>query len=408
MQTRNSIRLAASVATAATVLTQATLNAQTWETVDDFQYPQGTNSGACALAGDAQGNLYAAGYGVDASNVRHALVMRSGDQGATWSTLQDYTYRPPTSTEFDGFCVDAAHNLYAVGSGSGQVFSHWLVRKSADGGATWTTADDYQLTSGLQAGANGCAADAAGNVYVIGSGEKTVTSRNGSTSQIWDWLVRKSSDAGATWTIVDQYEYPKTDASLPTDIIVTPAGLFVAGWIDGFHWIIRKSANGGLTWTTVSDYYPGSGFPSLTADSAGNIYAGGMTTVTKGTTHWYWTVRKGVSGGTSWATVDSFEYVPNQSGLHNSVGRHSMGVDVHGNVYAAGYGTDAAGVTHWLVRASGNQGASWSMVDDFQYASGSSSAANCFGGDAVGNIYTGGSGADLATGTHWLVRKTTP
>jgi len=46
-----------------------------------------------------------------------------------------------------GIGADASGNLYVVGSGNvldnGRDFSHWNVRKSTNGGNSWTTVDGW-------------------------------------------------------------------------------------------------------------------------------------------------------------------------------------------------------------------------------------------------------------------------
>src|SRR6266571_4138356 len=72
------------------LVTQAT-SAQTWSTVDDFQYSLGINSWATGLAKDPTGTIiYAAGDGQDASGLYHALAFKSIDAGTTWSLMDDY------------------------------------------------------------------------------------------------------------------------------------------------------------------------------------------------------------------------------------------------------------------------------------------------------------------------------
>jgi hypothetical protein len=411
------IRMTMALAATA-LLAQTQLPAQPWQTVDDFQYSPGKTACAWATGLDAQGNLYTAGWAYDAANIRHALVMCSSDQGATWATIQDFNYRPGTNTYFLSFAVDPAQNLYAIGVATMASLSgnpdHWIVRKSADHGATWTTADDFVPDSGVGDGRNvasGVAVDAAGNVYVVGMIHKRV----GKSSYSYEfWVVRKSSNAGATWTTVDQYGYPNAPESVANAVLATPAGLFVCGLSvatsgRGPQWVVRKSANAGTTWTTVDNFYSSTAFNqpnALTADAAGNVYVGGFSDIMGSYAH-YWVVRKGSNGGASWQTVDAFRYFPYPTTFtaNDALG---MGTDVLGNVYAVGGGTDANRVGHWMVRASANQGASWVTVDDFEYVSGPSSIPHSFGLDAAGNVYVGGEGRDPVSGYHWLVRKATP
>src|ERR1017187_2682505 len=152
------IRMTMALAATA-LLAQTQLPAQPWQTVDDFQHTPSKTACAWGSGLDAQGNLYTAGWAYDAANIRHALVMRSSDQSATWATIQDYNYRPGTNTYFLSFAVDPAQNLYAVGvadMSANPVYPrwHWIVRKSAEHGATWTTADDFVPDSGAGDGRN--------------------------------------------------------------------------------------------------------------------------------------------------------------------------------------------------------------------------------------------------------------
>ncbi len=405
------------VATAAiALLAQLQLPAQTWQTVDDFQYTAGKGAVALGAGLDTQGNLYTAGWADDAANIQHALVMRSSDQGVTWTTIEDFNYRPGTNTCFYAFGVDPAQNLYAVGLATMGSLDHWIVRKSADHGATWTTADDFVPDSGVSDGRNwasGVAVDGAGNVYVVGMAHQRV----GKSSYPYQfWVVRKSSNAGATWTTVDQYGYPNAPESVANAVLATPAGLFVCGLSvatsgRGPQWVVRKSANAGTTWTTVDNFYSSTAYNSpsaLTADAAGNVYVGGFSDDSAaGSYGHFWLVRKGTNGGASWQTVDAFRYFPYPTTFAANEAL-AMGTDALGNVYAVGLGTDASKVGHWVSRATANGGASWVTVDDFEYLSGKSSIPHCFGLDAVGNVYVGGLGRDSASVPHWLVRKATP
>src|SRR5205823_866623 len=73
--------------------------------------------------------------------------------------------------------------------------NHWLVRKSANGGASWSNDDDFQLTSLKNASASAIGTDFAGNVYVAGVA--------GDDSAALHAIVR--SNTGASWTTSDDY-----------------------------------------------------------------------------------------------------------------------------------------------------------------------------------------------------------
>jgi hypothetical protein len=385
------------------VAAPSTVPAQTWTTVDDFQYLAGHHSFAFGCGADGLGNFYVAGRGQDSANLNHALVMRSGDAGATWQTIEDYTYPSATATGFVKFGVDAAQNLYAMGSAAlGTSGTHWLVRQSAYQAATgtwaaWQTVDDFEYATGWDSGAQaGFAEDSSGNIYVAGYAYNP----SGSQAGLDVWLVRESSNGGATWQTVDTYQYD--GYSTPAmGIASTPAGVFVAGSGDG-HAIVRMTANAGQTWSIVDNYvYPNSGGSTLngiTVDNAGNLYTVGsatVTTVTKkgSTSQTYTVIRKGINGGTAWSTV----FVT--SNTINLLGGNAMGSDAAGNIYVIGR------APNWVVWKGTDAGTSWSVTDSFIY--GSASEPYGCASDTLGNVYVCGTGT-AANGDHWLVRKATP
>jgi hypothetical protein len=199
---------------------------------------------------------------------------------------------------------------------------------------------------------------------------------------------------------VDVYQY--SGYSTPAIAIASsPAGVFVAGY-GGLHWIVRKSTNAGQTWSIVDNYaYPnasGSGLGGLTVDNAGNLFTAGGVTVTtvakkSSTTQSYTVIRQGINGGTAWSNVLV---------CTNTLGVYGMGRDAAGNVYVVGYGPN------WVVWKGANSGTSWSVADSFRYDGLAASRAYGCVGDGLGNVYVCGYGTDSTGVDHWLVRKATP
>ncbi|MBI3850248.1 MAG: exo-alpha-sialidase [Verrucomicrobia bacterium] len=400
MKTLLSTRLA--LAGTLALFTHTTL-AQTWQTVDDFQYVADKNAQANAIAVDAQGNIYVAGMGYNGLvGYRVAIVRRSSDQGATWTTIEDYVNPNPTnhSVVYTAIGLDPAQNLYAVGmTGLGsQDSSRLIVRKSADGGATWGTALDVAIpyiVGGLaNAGTPGFAADASGAIYV------SVRLPGHST-------ILKSSDAGATWIAWNENGGVR-------GILGASAGLFTADSEEGAWGVVKKSLNGGATWTTVDSYSPpgfsGGNVEALCADWTGNLYVGGFANITvttgKGrnaisTTTYNWVVRKGTNGGTRWTTLP---IIPMDATLTGGW-LYGLDADPAGNLYAVGRVTDILGYPRWIVEKGTNQGATWAMVEDFgPWHSGFAMAVAC---DAAGCVYVCGGAFFPSTSpsSHWIVRK---
>jgi hypothetical protein len=146
-----------------------------------------------------------------------------------------------------GIGADAAGNIYVTGKAG----SHWLVRKSSNGGASWTTVDDYQVcvtvtnsikpfrttTTCYDAAATGFAADSNGNLFAVGYS----ASANGN-----QWIVRENPGGNTYWRTVDTFQASGNTGSQAFSICAGTAGdVYVAGTahgsLNGSRWIVRKN-----------------------------------------------------------------------------------------------------------------------------------------------------------------------
>jgi hypothetical protein len=175
------------------------------------------------------------------------------------------------------------------------------------------------------------------------------------------WIVRRSTNSGGSWSPVDSYQakagYPARAEAIA---IASSGAVYVAGMVQGFQkgnytllWTVRRSTDGGATWSLVDSFtLASSRRPSVLAGPtgvavtpSGQIYVCGYTETDAPT---QWLVRKGtpgINGSISWATVDNFQLAAGQSARPNAVTR-----DAFGNIYVAGQANDAAGAGHWIVR----------------------------------------------------------
>jgi hypothetical protein len=268
----------------------------TWSTVNLFQYVAGKNCGAGAMSADLSGNVYVVGTAADASGVGHWLVRRGSDGGTTWSSVDDISGARALGI---GFVPNAG--LFAMGSISTVTSSKnkttttspWVVRRSFDGGATWTTVDVLQPPSGYTASGQGIAADAQGNLYVAGRTTILVTSGHATTA-MGQWIVRKSSDGGNTWATVDAFSYVPGKASVafgigndPTrNVVVVGTGTDSAGYQ---HWLVRRPDSSGQ-WQTIDDYQLVAGKSAeaggVASDAAGHLLVTGAANDAAGVMHW--------------------------------------------------------------------------------------------------------------------------
>jgi hypothetical protein len=151
----------------------------------------------------------------------------------------------------------------------------WIVRRSANGGATWQTVDTFQLASGTASHALGVGGDALGNLYVVGSG--TVVSKGKSSSH---WIVRRSANGGGAWSTVDDYQLAASNSAAARCFAADANGnLLVAGQATsslGAHWIVRQNPGGSGAWTTMDDYQNASP-TAIAANTSGNVFVGGVS-----------------------------------------------------------------------------------------------------------------------------------
>jgi len=267
----------------------------------------------------------------------------------------------------------------------------WMVRTSTDGGDSWTSigGDTFQLNTRESAGANGFAADAAGNVYTCG---------NAFLKNVTHWIVRMLPAGGVNWQTVSDLTakgggYANGMCFYP-GYNLNPPAVFAVGWLNG-KWEVRRSRDHGLTWVSV-DSGAGLGNPKKAAcDSAGNIFVVGSRYLSSG-----WVVRMSSNGGTSWATM-----LDVSDGLINAA--RNVAADQQGNIWVAGMTSvesDTSAPRRWtVVRHNNNSNTpeSWSDSWNSRQNSFPGNYSDAFGiaADASGNnVFVTGTVQDWTDG----------
>jgi len=161
-----------------------------WTTVDDFQAVAGYDSWANSVAVDSSGTIFVAGLGGGAPATTNAL---------------------------------------------------WTVRRSKDGGSTWQTVDTPYRTDDHPGGPYGEAhtirVNDQGDIWA--AGEVTALASYGSTQRLM-WTVRRSRDGGDTWSFIEGGVELLPDDGVAFDITLDSSGnAYAAGYFND-HWTVRK------------------------------------------------------------------------------------------------------------------------------------------------------------------------
>jgi hypothetical protein len=166
------------------------------------------------VAATRSGEVYVVGYTNPFIDVAKTgpLVLKSTDGGATFATLA-----PDLQGAISAVWADPERGLYVAGSESAGGF----FARSTDGGLGWTRTlvQGSSYVSGLWV-------SAAGDIYAAGG------------------AVFKSTDEGATWTVVAT---PPTEA---TAISGSPDGVRIVA--SGAGLLVVQSVDGGATWQMLS------------------------------------------------------------------------------------------------------------------------------------------------------------
>ena len=264
----------------------------TWSTVDAF-YQGATAKPSCTdvKVNPYTGDVYAVGAGNTGSTTGFLWAVRKRAAGSTNFTTVDMVGAPPVNeARAVGFHPTAG--VFVVGHMGNGTRDLWTVRRSQNGGATWTTVDTFQDSANTYSEARGITVSASGAIYVCGHAGQVQSKVKGKTTTVNNWVVRRSLDGGATWTVVDRFgAEPITTGpgeATATGVTLAPSGaVFVTGYSPTpRRLLVRKGttgSNGAMSWVSSDDFQYVSGQNSssqaITSDIYGNLFTAGSATI---------------------------------------------------------------------------------------------------------------------------------
>lgn len=323
--------------------------------------------------------------------------------GSNWSIVDEYL-GSVSGAAGRGVAIDSQGNIYSVGThvvGAGPHRSAWLVRKSTNQGSTWSTVDSYQydLNTGSQI-AKGIAKDSNDRLYVVGYGEDNSGNEH--------WVVRKSSDYGVTWAVVDDFQLDATKNSQAKSIAIdSNDNLYVAGLgtrsDSTYATVVRKSTDFGSSWSTVQNYQRSSGFHSNTNRIDVNPYSGVLVlalSLNDALNSNYFSTRTSLDSAATWTNSDEFRL---SGGSYGSSFQTIFNSET--DWVAFGTSSDSGGLSHLIVRRSTDSGTSWASVLNEEYNG--EFYQSVLAPD--GFIYSAGYKYNSSTSRgEWKLRKSTP
>jgi hypothetical protein len=308
----------------------------------------------------------------------------------------------PTASVVERLGTDALGNLYSAGSITVGSQSSWQVRKSQDAGATWTTVDNASTWAPKgDSTALGVTADASGNIYVCGQAYLSSTARSPY------WVIRKGANYGQNWTKV----YTSTkNIAIGAGVQFVPAvpgkhagGVFAAGrQTPGgvTQWTVLRSRNLGLSWETVDAWAPGKNSSAVATGVTSDSQGNLFVIGYDGSSTPGWYVRKSSDGGSSWQTILN-KYA--QSSMSLTFPR-DLATDGGGNLYVVGNTGGLSGSSTWTVRRWDAGTQAWDEWPAALRFLGSGYAARGIAIDAAGSAYVTGRMTG-SIGMQWVLQK---
>ena len=293
---------------AATLFAAASLtaHAQSWVNVYDPAHGgiAGLSSDICT---DADGKVYAAGntHNTPDGSMR-AVVLGSGDHGATWQMLDQYAEpglnyahnRAIAADAFTGSLLAGGNLNNILPNGTAEFDTLWFIREWNPDTGVWATVDDAaDLANDI--GQGSCA-----DILVTPSGDVYATGGSALGAGPGFLVRKRPAGPSSVFTTVDA-DYSRQTAGTGWDQAFHPSyGVFAVGEVNG-NWTVRRSVTGNAgSWATVDTFktseWTRSSAHTIVATASGAVHVAGWAYSSK-TRKYHWLVRSSYNGGSTWS-----------------------------------------------------------------------------------------------------------
>lgn len=159
----------------------------------------------------------------------------------------------------------------------------------------------------------------------------------------WEgWAIWKSTDNGSSWSVVDKYFMYAAGESHPMQIATKGNDVYVCGYVWGYggtpslanaEWLVKKSSDGGASWQITDHWWANLGdniCNSITTSASGDIFTTGFSNNVDSY------VRISADNGTSWQQIGYFPGAGRASNIEVSP-NGNLWVLIGNNIYTGVY-----------------------------------------------------------------------
>lgn len=319
------------------LIRKSTDNGQSW--ISDFKYeasnlePLSYSLFMNMLIDSKQNIFFSAEVTYESSTKSYWNIFKKDSSSSNWSLIKSYNYLDQAQAPV--LSILKSDHILIMGQGkdlneaTGEITNHNLILKSEDNGATWSTLYDLpriNLPNINQFMINQHIIESRGGSLLF-SGYNTNTKENQSKTNIY-----KSMDQGTSWKVTDEFQdisFFGGDFKVNDFLQLNDEQLFLIGEVNHPNtynpkrWIVFKSRDKGENWEAVdrvenfTDFQStdsiGSSALSIVKNNEGAVFVSGQYIDRFGTSHWL--IRKTSDGGISWFTVKN--YSGGQNGLYD-------------------------------------------------------------------------------------------